>query len=232
MKSIIFLKDKSSIKYYLISLICVLCVYSSLFIKLFSPLFDKIYYGNITQVLINSFTLVLWGIEFIILFFVCKKLNINIFTEKENKKKELPIFRLIILFIFSIIPMLAVSIYLDFTLKIVYELGVKVTVWGFVQNAINMVAWILRMAFITVFINSVHLGLEKNIKFANAKLNKYFPYGAVLWFLIFGLIDFFFLGTNLKAFYLIATLLYGIVYLLADRKFSSTFVISYLIWLL
>jgi len=232
MKGIFFIKDKLSLKYYLISLICVLCVYSSFFIKLFSPLFDKIYYGNITQVLINSFTLVLWGIEFIILFFVCKKLNINIFTSEENKKKELPIFRLVILFIFAIIPMLAVSIYLDFTIKIVYELGVKVTVWGFVQNAINMVAWVLRIAFITIFINSVHLSFEKNIKFTNEKLNKYFPYGAIFCFLIFGLLDFFLLGTNLRAFYLIATLLYGIVYLLADRRFSSTFVISYLIWLL
>ena len=232
MKSIEFIKDKSSLKYYLISIICILCVYSSLLIKLFSPLLDNIYYGNITDVLINSFSLVLWALELIILCLLCKKFNINIFSTKENKHKELPLLRLIILFIFSIIPMLAVSIYLDFTIKIVYELGVKVTVWGFVQNAINMVSYIIRFAFITIFINCIHLGFEKNIKFNNEKFNKYFPFGAIFSFLVFGILDLIFISNNLKVFYLLMSFVYGIVYLLSDRKFATTFIVSYLIWLL
>lgn len=230
MKNIQFIKDKSSVKFYILAVICVACVYSCKLTELFIPLFDNVYYGNLVSVFVNASNLFLWLAEFLTMFFVCKKLNIKIFSTE--KKPELKLSRLIILFVVAVIPMFAISAYLNFTVKIVYDLGVKVTILGLLGNVSAMLSWLVKMIFIVMFINFIHQAIEKNIVFKSSILNKWFPWGSIFCFLIFGLIDFFFFSTSLAWFYLILTFLYGIIYLLADRKFSSTYVICYLIWLL
>lgn len=230
MKFITLTKDKSSLKYYILALICVGCVYSCKISDLFIPLFDNVYYGNLVEVFINLSNFIIWIIEFLAIFFVCKKLNIKIFTEPE-RKKELSLLRLIIFFVMTIMPMIIISAYLGFTIKLVFNLGGKVTIVGFLANLCNWVSWGSRLVLITLFIHFVHLAIEKNIKFNKPCLNEYFPWGAILSLLIFGLLDFFFISPNLKAFYLFLTFYYGIIYLLSGRKFSSSYVANYLIWL-
>ena len=230
MKIISFTKDKSSIKYYILAAICILCVYSCKISELFIPLFDNVYYGNLVTLFINVSNMLLWIIEFLIMFFVCRKLKIKIFTQGE--KKELPLARLIILFVAAVLPMFIISAYIDFTVKVVYNLGGKVTIIGLLSNLCHMLSWLARMLLITLFINFVHIAIEKNVKFSKDALNKYFPWGAILSLICFGIIDFFFFTSNLHWFYLILTFYYGIIYLLSDRKFSSTYIICYLIWLL
>lgn len=233
MKSIEFVKDKSSIKYYLLAMVCVFCVYFAKIIELFSPLFKKVYYGYLVDVFVNSFSLVLWIILFLVMFFICKKFDIKIFTSvPKADRKELSLKRLILLYVLAILPMLFVSIYLNFTLKIVYDLGNRVTILGLLSNLTNMASWAARIIFIVLFINFIHLGFEKNIKFKNEKLNKYFPFGAIFSFLIFGIIDLFVLKITLPYFYLFLSFYYGVIYLVSDRKFASTYLICYLIWLL
>lgn len=225
-----FVKDKSSIKYYILMMITVICVYSCKLTELLIPLFEKVYYGNLVNVFVNVCNLFLWLIEFLIIFFVCKKLGIKIFTTSE--KHEMKLSRLIVLFIFAVVPMLVISVYLGFTLKIVYDLGSRVTILGLLGNVANMASWLVRMVFIVMFINFAHLAIEKNITFKAGFLNKYFPWGSILSLLIFGILDFFFISTSLKWFYLVLSFYYGIIYLLSDRKFMPTYLISYLIWLL
>lgn len=231
MKIITFTKDKSSIKYYILALICVLSVYLSKISELFIPLFDNVYYGNLVEMFINISNGLIWLIEFLAIFFVCKKYGIKIFTEPE-RKKELSFAKLVILFVAAVIPMIIVSAYLGFTVKVVFNLGGKVTIVGFLANLCNWASWASRLLLITLFIHFVHLGIEKNIKFNKSWLNEYFPWGAILCLLIFGLLDFFFISPNLKWFYLFLTFYYGVIYLLSGRKFYSTYVINYLIWLL
>ncbi len=231
MKVISFEKNKESIKYYILALVCVLCVYSYKISELFIPLYEKIYYGNLVNIFVNAGSLIIWLIEFLAMFFVCKKLKIQIFTKPENKQ-ELSILRLIILFAVAVVPMFIVSAYLNFNVKIVYDLGSRVTILQLGSNIANMASWLVRMVFIVLFINFVHLAIEGNVKFSKPALNKYFPWGCILSFLIFGLIDFFAISVNLPWFYLLLSFYYGIVYLLSGRKFASTYLISYLIWLL
>lgn len=230
MKVITFIKDKSSLKYYLLAAICIVCVYSCKLSELFIPLFDNFYYGNLVTICINISNLIIWLIEFLIMFFVCQKLKIQIFSKE--KKPELKLSRLIILFILTIIPMFAVSIYLNFTVKVVYDFGFKVTILGFWDNATRLISWIARIIFMLLFIHFIHIAVEKNIKFDKQFLNKYFPWGGIFSILIFGIIDFFFFSTNLIWFYLFLTFYYDIIYMTSDRKFLSSYVICYLIWLL
>lgn len=227
-----FVKDKSSIKYYLLALICVLCVYSCKISELFVPIFNNVYYGNLVKMFVALSNLLIWGIEFLVMFFVCKKLGIKIFTKEELKGKELPLWRLILLFVLVLLPIFIISAYLHFKVKIVYQLGIRVTSVGLACNACEILSWAMRMVFMVLFIHFVHLGIEKNIQIKNEYVSKYFPWGAILSFLVFGLIDFFAFPVDLNWFYLIATFWYGVIYLVAGRKFSSTYILSYIIWLL
>ena len=123
--------------------------------------------------------------------------------------------------------MLIVSACINWKVKIVYALGVKVTTVGLVCNVCEILAYAVRMVLMIMFIVSIQKGCELIFK------SKYIiPYGAILAFLTFGLIDFFVLAMDLRVFYLIASLLYGVIYLIADRKFATTWVLCYLIYLL
>ncbi|MBQ8430620.1 MAG: hypothetical protein IJX26_01580 [Clostridia bacterium] len=224
-----FVKDKSSIKYFLVAIIIAVAVYLGQLSSLLEPVFDNIYYGNLTKMFTSLTSLLIWLIEFFLIKFMCKKIGVSLFTPKEKKGKELSIKRLILLFALAILPMLIISIYLHFQVKIVYLLGIRVTLAVLACNACEILSYIVRILLIIMFISCVQTGFEINIKFNK---NIIIPYGAILSFLIFGLIDFFLIPLDLNWFYLICSFYYGVIYLVADRNFARTFVICYLIWLL
>ena len=220
-------KDKSSIKYFCIAGIILLCLYSNGIADLFIPLFDNIYYGNLVKMFVAITSAIIWGLEILAIVLVCKKINVKLFADKIKEKKELQTWKVILLFVLTILPMLIVSACINWKVKIVYALGVKVTTVGLVCNVCEILAYAVRMVLMIMFIVTIQKGCELIFK------SKYIiPYGAILAFLTFGLIDFFVLAMDLRVFYLITSLLYGVIYLIADRKFATTWVLCYLIYLL
>ena len=289
-----FVKDKSSIKYWILAGICIICIYSSQISNLFEPIFDNIYYGNLVKLFTSVLSALIWFVEFIIIFFVCKKLNINLFggerktynkKVKKNKIKnknlsetnnslttknvnsvencennlisaskydfsvekrtnedknkynnhagtqygELPIWRVCLLFVACLLPMLVISAYLNFQIKLVYSLGIRVTSVGLVCNVSEILSYLFRILYMMLIIRCVQQAMEINFKF-NKKVA--IPWGGIFLFLTVGLIDFLVFPVDLNVFYLINTLWYGVIYLLADKKFSVAYILSYLIWLL
>ena len=222
-----FVKDKSCIKYFVLACVVLLCLYTSAFAKLFNPIFDNIYYGNLTKMFEALVSAAIWGIEIGLIAFCCKKFNIQIFTAKEKKGKEFQIWQVILLFIITLIPMVVISAVLNWNVKIVYALGERVTSMTLLCNVAEILAYAIRMILMVMFIASVQRGFETIFK------TKYIiPYGAIFAFLTFGLIDFFMLSVDLSAFYLIVSLIYGIIYLVADKRFLTTWFLCYLIYLL
>ena len=220
-------KDKRCIKYFALAGVILLCLYSNVIAKLFNPIFDDIYYGNLVKMFEAIVSAIIWGIEVGLLVFACKKLDIRIFTPKEKKNKELFTWQVMLLFVLTLLPMIIISACLTWKVKIVYALGVRVTTVGLVCNVCEILAYAVRMVLMIMFIASIQKGFELIFK------TKYIiPYGALLAFLTFGLIDFFVLAVDLRAFYLVVSLLYGIIYLVADRRFAITWVLCYLIYLL
>ena len=217
-------KDKSCIKYFIIAGITLLCLYSNVLADLFIPIFDDVYYGNLVKMFVSITSAIIWGVEAIALIFVCKKLGIKLFSEN---KKELQTWQVILLFVLTIVPMLIISACINWKVKIVYALGVRVTSVGLVCNVCEILAYAVRMVLMVIFIICIQQGFELIFKSKHV-----IPYGAIFAFLTFGLIDFFVLGMDLRAFYLIVSLLYGVVYLVAGRKFVTTWVLCYLIYLL
>ena len=220
-------KDKTCIKYFIVAGIILLCLYSNALADLFIPIFDDVYYGNLVKMFVAITSSIIWGIEIVAIIIVCKKIGIELFIPKENKGKELPTRKVILLFILTIIPMFVISACINWEVKIVYALGERVTAIGLACNACEILSYAVRMVLMIMFIASVQKGFEKVFK------TKYIiPYGAILAFLTFGIIDFFVLAMDLRAFYLMVNLLYGIIYLVADKKFGTTWVLCYLIYLL
>ena len=134
---------------------------------------------------------------------------------------------MILLFILTILPMLIVSACISWKLKIVYQLGVKVTSVGLACNAVEILSFAVRMVLMIMFVVAIQKGFEKifQTKFV-------VPYGAILALITFGVVDFFVLALDLRAFYLVISALYGVIYLVAERKFGITYLLSYLVFLL
>jgi len=221
------IKDKGCIKYFCLAGIILLCLYSNALADLFIPIFDNIYYGNLVDMFVAIVSAIIWGLEILAIVLVSKKIGIKLFTAKDKKGKELQTWQVILLFVLTILPMLIVSACINWKVKIVYALGVKVTTVGLACNVCEILAYAVRMVLMLMFIVSVQKGFEMIFK------TKYIiPYGAILALLTFGIIDFFVLAMDLRVFYLIASLLYGVIYLVADRKFGITWVLCYLIYLL
>lgn len=221
------IKDKKCIKYFVLAGIILLCLYSNALAKLFNPIFDDIYYGNLVKMFEAIISAIIWGIEVGLIIFACKKFDIKMFAKKDKDAKELQTWKVILLFAITILPMLIISACINWKVKIVYALGVKVTTVGLVCNLCEILAYAVRIILMIMFIASIQNGFEIVFK------TKYvIPYGAIFAFLTFGLIDFFVIGMDLRAFYLIVSLLYGVIYLLSGRKFSTTWILCYLIYLL
>lgn len=144
-------KDKKCIKYFVLASVILLCIYSGFIANAFEPIFDNIYYGNLTGLFVSVVSAMIWGIEVGAIIFVCKKLDIHIFTDKERKGKELPTWRVVTLFILTILPMIIISAVLMWKLKIVYALGERVTVMTLLCNVGEILAYAVRMILMTYY---------------------------------------------------------------------------------
>ena len=220
-------KDKKCIKYFVMACVILACLYSNAVAKVFEPIFDNIYYGNLVDMFTAIISAVIWGIEIGIIIFVCKKIDVKIFALQENKGKELKLWKVIVLFAITVLPMLIISACLSWKVKIVYALGERVTTVGLACNVCEILAYAVRMILMVMFIACIQQGFEILFK------TKYIiPYGAIFALITFGLIDFFVLAMDLRAFYLIVSFLYGVIYIIADKKFATTWILCYLIYLL
>ena len=123
--------------------------------------------------------------------------------------------------------MLIISASIGWKVKIVHALGERVTIMGLLCNVCEMLAYAVRMVLMIMFISCIQKCFEGIIA---TKL--IVPYGAIFAILTFGLIDFFFFPVPFNAFYLVMSFLYGIIYLVADKKFALSYLICYLIYLL
>ena len=222
-----FEKNKECIKYFLMALVILGCMYTGGISKIFAPLYDRVYYGTITDMLLGYTSAIFYIIEIVILVKICKKIGVQVFAPKEEKGKELANWQVATLFALTIIPILIVSACINWEVKFVHDLGDNVTILGLWYNVGGMVSYGTRLMMMIMFIACIQRGFEFILK-----TNFIIPYGAIFAIITFGLIDFFVFSTTFRVFYLIISFLYGIIYLIAQRKVSITWVLCYIIYLL
>ncbi len=219
-------KNKQSLYYFCYAAVILVCLYSNELSKFTIPLFDNIYYGNLVNLFVAVVNAAIWGLEILGLVLVAKKIKLKLFTEQENKG-ELKLWKVITLFALAVIPMIIISACIGWKVKIVHALGERVTITGLLCNVCEMLAYAVRMVLMIMFIACIQKGFEGIFS------SKYvIPYGAIFAVLTFGLIDFFFFPVPFRVFYLVVSLLYGIIYVVADKKFALSWLICYLIYLL
>ena len=225
-----FRRDRECIKYFIAALIILICIYSNKIADLFIPIFDNVYYGNLTDMFVAIASAIIWGLEILVIGLVARRFKVYLYKDPNADKSEMELWRVVVLFVITILPMIIVSACINWKVKIVYALGVRVTTVGLVCNAAAILSYAVRMILMVMFIRCVQEGLDKLFEYKNPNLA--IPFGAIFALLTFGIIDFFVLGMDLRAFYLVASFVYGLIYLISRRKFGVTYILCYLIYLL
>lgn len=129
-----------------------------LLVKPIAPLFDWVCYGLMRPVFIEGFTIIFWGIEWLIIFKLEKNLKKKelVVTEQVEKTEEdqekqskfqmkppLPLKNVFILTAICVVCIFTISAVIGFKVKPVYDLGEKIE--GY--DLYNRFAWLGRQVF-------------------------------------------------------------------------------------
>lgn len=227
-KTIEFVKDKSAIKFLIMAFICLACIYSGELSKLFLPIFSKVYYGNLNKLFLGLAKMIIWGFEiFLICLFARRKFNYLSIDDRQRNIKPISLMRTFVIFLIAFIPIISICILLDWNLKIVNDIGEKVesvSISGVVAGYASSLFKIMLAVLIIRYANEAFSRLIKT----KVEL----PWGGLFLMLTFGLIEFFVYKGEFAWFYLVFNLLFGIIYLLSNKRFSTTYWVSYVIYLL
>lgn len=222
----------------LIYILCAGIIFAGIYIvqlfNLLRPLFRNVYYGNLTTVYFMIFCASFWVPFILAAFFLIKKyVKVNLFI---MGKGEIPFKRSLIIYAIAFITIFIISASLGFELKVVKELGKKVTKVKVITNGVtygyNAIKLILATFIIELIQEAGELLWGDKHKYA-----KYVPYGGITLALTFGFAEVIvayalktasvFTWVNI-VFYLI----YGVLYLLSNKRFTITYFVSLIIFIL
>ncbi len=222
-----FRKDKSAIVHIFIFFLCLLFIYSGYLSNLFVSLFQRVYYGQLVELFKFVFSSILWTIELVLLcLFARRKLNLHLIHPKEEKKPY-TLFRILLLYAITLFPILLISCILGWKLKIEYDFGERITNAHLIKQLCSYGALAIKMIFIVIMIREGQTAFEK------IWITKYqIPWGGILLMLTYGVIELIIDFQMFSWFYLFFCFIYGVLYLMSQKKFSVTYVLSYLIYLL
>lgn len=221
-----------ALKYIIFALITLAGVYFVQIFHLFDPLFDRIYYGNVTTILFYACNVVFW-IPFIVVLYrqIKKYTGFKIFR---RSTAELSLKRSLVIYACAVVPILIVSAALGFELKIVFELGKRVTGMQLYTNAVMYAHGAVKLILAVIIIQLVQEAGELLYK---GKYCNLIPWGGIALCLIYGFAEVIVayatgLFTMFAWLYIAFDLLYGIIYLLGKKNFFVTFFVSLIIYIL
>ena len=225
-------RKKLAIKYFMFAIIAFAGIYAVQIFHLFELLFQPVYRGNISTVVYCAITVAVW-IPFIILLrkFVLKHTGYKLFN-RENP--PIPFKRACIIYACVFVPIFIISACLGFELKIVYELGKRVTQLQIIKNASLYAQGCVELILALVCLELVQEGMELLYRGKHANI---IPWGGIALALTYGFAEVlvaYLSGANvLFAWLNIAFfLLYGVIYLLSKKIFSITLFAAIMIYLL
>ncbi len=210
----------------------VFCVYIVQFFHFLEPLFYRVYYGNLKKVFYNVLCVAAWVPMLVGVHLLLKKYTgMKAFR---RYKRELPLKRSLLLFGSAVLSIFIVSACLGFELKPVQELGKRVTGVQLWSNASSYVQGGVKLLFYIIFIAVVQ---EAGELLYTGKYSKFIPWGGIAAMLLFGFGDVIVAyatnsGVMFAWMYLAFNLIYGVLYLIADKSFYVTYIASLIIFIL
>ncbi len=227
-RKIEFKKDKDAIIYFALAALCIVFIYTSKLSNLFIPLFSKVYYGNLNGMFLAISTIIIWGFEIVAIRMLAKnKFKICLFSKKNKETKGPSLLNIFIIFLLTFIPIMVISGMLGWNLKIVDDFGQKIESIKITSVVSQYVESLFKILWTTIIIRLVQEGMEKIVvtKFV-------IPWGGIFLMLTFGILEIFLFEGKFKLMYLFFNLIFGIIYLLANRRFATTYWVSYLLYIL
>lgn len=216
------MKNKYNLLFAILCFVCILVGYVANF---FSPLLDKIYYGQIGYLLNNVAKAIVYIILIIVLHFSWKKLSKEEKTKKD--KKELPMKKVIVLYVTTLLFITLISILAGWQLKPLSDLGEKYTglkIWDKVTDLVVL-------GFEVFFMMKSFQHLDKYFVANNLKSYKYYCL-SILPILVF--FSTYRLIVDLSIYQIVFipfTAFIGFIYPYTEKSFWKTYLISLLVFL-
>lgn len=223
---------RTAVLYFIFAGAALACVYLAQIFRLCAPLFERIYYGNLTNMLISICQAIFWVPCIVVLYFLIKKCTgYKVFR---RSKTELSLKRSLIIYACAVVPIFIVSAALKFELKIVYELGKRVTGVQLGTNAVMYANGAVKLVLAIIMVELVQEGAELLYK---GKYAKEIPWGGIALALVFGFLEVIVAyathtNTMFAWLYVAFDLLYGFIYTLSKKNFYITFFVSLIIYIL
>lgn len=227
-KTIEFVKDNTAYKYFLLIALCLACIYSSNISKAFLPLFKKVYYGNLNEMFLSIASIIIWIFELVAISHFAKNIfNIDLFSKRKNDTKKISLINTLFIFLLTFIPIMIISWLLGWNLKIVDDFGQKIENIKVVSVVSRYALYVLKILWATIIISLGQEGMEKIFK------SKYrIPWGGIILMLTFGIVELIISDGKFKIMYFLFNLIFGIIYLLANKRFTISYFVSYILYIL
>lgn len=205
-----------------------LAVISCEIFRLSKFLFNNIYYGYITPMLIDILRIIGY---ILITIFACKYAK-KYFKEIDYiKSNDLSLKRVSILYVLTIITIFIVTAVLKFKLKLVVDLGENI---GSIAVYINLTRIVANIARVPITILIIRYSDDLIYSCLDEKYTKYISFGGIVALLTIGLFEFI-LFSNFEfidVLFLIFNILYGYIYRLTYKNYKLAMIICMIIRLL
>ncbi len=225
-------KKVLAVKYILLSVAAMAGIFLSQLFRFIEPLFIYVARGYLRTMFFYIFGGVFLIAFTVAMFFAIKKLTgYNVFSRKTPK---LSLKRSLIIYACALVPVFIVSAALGFNLKVVYELGNRVTQYQVVTNAVMYAYGAVRLILMIIIIELVQ---EAGELLYTGKYCNIIPWGGIALTVICGFLDVLVShltgGTMLFAWLYVAfDMLYGIIYLIGKKNFFVAYFVSLIIYIL
>lgn len=217
---------RGCLKYFLAAAILLCGVYLSELFHLLENLFlAHSFYGNFSKI-VFAVSSSLYMLAFFVLFHFVLKKKTGI-TPFEKHETKLSYKRIAVLYVMTVVPVLAVGMALNFQFKIVFELGEKVTGVTVASNLCMYVNAAMKLFCAIYFIFLAETGFRK--LFVGGK---YVPYGGISLLLTFGLIELFVTASAFSWLYLFLCLYYGLIWMVSGQRFWLTYCLAVILYVL
>lgn len=210
-------------------LICACYIVTPYFAKIFERFYPTIGYGGMEVGYYELSVALLYILEIVVCTKVFKmKFAFDLFKENEKSKQVLNARTMIILEAIVFASILIISYQIDFQIKPIYDMGIKITGYLLIKILFD---WLRIAVKCLMMVMLIHLG-QNAIESLVPPKKIQIPYGGIILMLTLGLFDFVVLNAPLRVTYLILNLVFGIIYLLTKRNIKKTYFLTFVIYFL
>lgn len=215
-----------ALRFFLAALLLTVGMYcSELFHLLEKPLFSKVYYGNLNA---TFFALSATAYIFIFILFFHRFVKRHLHATPFGKKDiRMSLGRKGILYLLTVLPVLLTAAMLNFSFKLIYELGERITGMTLLGNAVSYFFAAAKLFGAIYLIFLIERGCDS--LFVECPP---LPLGGFAALLTFGLCELIFTESVFLWLYILLFLYDGILYLVSGRRFGVTFALSLILYIL